>query len=501
MAATTETLLAFSGLHKAFAGLHLLGGASAQVRAGEVVLLEGGNGAGKTTLLNILGGAVAPDAGEIIFGSGSGNTRFRYPEAAWRQVLAWPVLRPETVARHGIGRVWQDVRLFESLNLRDNLSVADPWQPGETLLANLWRPTAVRRHEDALQQRMGEVLTALGLGGRADTLARHISFGQAKRVAMARALAARGRLLLLDEPLAGLDDEGRARLVADLRQHVRDRALALVIVEHASNRAPLLPLVTTQWRLEQGHLHVSNTTAAAQSTHASDPFNDLLDRLNAGYPPRYRREILLPGGATLQVFGYREAAGSPSLAVRGLRIRRGEQQMVAGGEQGAALDFALYNGETAVLRAPNGWGKTSLLEALAGVIAPACGEMRLDTAQTSPGADISRLPAFLRARAGLAFLQSRDQGFPGLSVRETLSLSGIEHIPELLQPLAARQVADLSGGERQLLALLCVMLRPGARVRLLDEPFTGLDATTHAEILRTQWRTDGVNLVALPGNR
>lgn len=492
----TGVLLSFDDLQKSFGGLQVLAGTSATVRAGEVVLVDGGNGAGKTTLLNILGGALPADGGDIRFADGTGC---RYPEPRWRRALALPALRPETVARHGIGRVWQDVRLFGSLDLVDNLVVADPAHPGESLRANLLRSADARRHEQARQERARDALATLGLAGRQHAGALRISLGQSKRVAMARARAAQARLLLLDEPLAGLDDAGRAQLVADLQHEVASRGLALVIVEHASNRAPLMPLVTTRWHLEQGRLQASTVGTGADDPHPdSDPFAGLLAALCALAPPRYRRRITLPGGAQLHVLGQRQADGTPALTVSGLRVFRKGLQAVAGGEGGESICFELYDGETAILRAPNGWGKTSLFEAIAGVIPLHEGTIRL-AADASGDADATRLPVHARRRAGLALLQSRDQGFPGLSVCETLALSGLP-TPALLQPLAARRVANLSGGERQLLALLGVLLPRDARVRLLDEPFTGLDAGIQSAVLRTHWRNDGVNLVSLPGN-
>lgn len=493
----TSVLLSFNGLQKSFGGLHVLAGTSATVRAGEVVLVDGGNGAGKTTLLNILGGALPADGGEIRFADGTGC---RYPEPRWRRALALPALRPETVARHGIGRVWQDVRLFGSLDLVGNLVVADPSHPGESLRTNLLQGEAVRHHEQSLQDQAHDTLTALGLAGRQHAGALQISLGQSKRVAMARARTAQATLLLLDEPLAGLDDAGRTQLVADLQHEVASRGLALVIVEHASNRAPLRPLVTTRWHLEQGGLQAGAVgTGDDNRQHAdSDPFAGLLATLCALAPPRYQRQITLPGGALLHVLGQRQADGTPALAVSGLRVFRNEQQPVAGGEGGESICFELYDGETAVLRAPNGWGKTSLFEAIAGVIPLHKGTIHL-AGDAAGEADATRLPVHARRRAGLAFLQSRDQGFPGLSVHEALALSGLP-TPALLQPLASRRVANLSGGERQLLALLGVLLPRDARVRLLDEPFTGLDPGIQSAVLRTHWRGDGVNLISLPGN-
>jgi ABC-type branched-subunit amino acid transport system ATPase component len=486
-------LLRFADLGKAFGGQQVIAGASGEVRAGEVVLLRGGNGAGKTTLLNLLGGALAPDHGTVQLA------------AATTQSPPHGIGGSAAAARAGVARLWQDSRLFASLDALDNLAVADHRHPGLSPLRALLQPRHVQRHEAALRAGCTARLAALGLADYARRSGAALSLGQARRVALARTQLAGARLLLLDEPLAGLDDAARTQVVEQLRRRVVDDGLALVIVEHASNAQPLLPLVTRVWTLADGRLSTAPVSAPA-ATHDDDAGARLPALLAARQAPRYRREVALPGGATLDILGSRDAPGRPLLMLQALRVAR-DGQALTGGDAGITL--ALHEGETAVLQAPNGWGKSSLLETLAGLL-PAAGGRVLrdaDTTGTTTGEqrstpiDITCSPAHERVAHGLALLRSREHGFDHLTVRETLQLGGITTLPDLLAPLGPRRVADLSGGERQLLALLGVLQRPTARVRLLDEPFSGLDAARRATVLREHWRDDGATLIALPGTR
>jgi len=121
---STPVLLRASGLRKAFGGQVVLDGVDLELRQGEVVLLRGENGSGKTTLLNILTGNLEPDAGEIHYSADDSPRSYSFPRRWWQDLNPWDHFRPEFVAMEGMGRTWQDVRLFHSLSLRDNIAVA-----------------------------------------------------------------------------------------------------------------------------------------------------------------------------------------------------------------------------------------------------------------------------------------------------------------------------------------------------------------------------------------
>jgi branched-chain amino acid transport system ATP-binding protein len=145
-----------------------------------------------------------------------------------------------------------------------------------------------------------------------------------------------------------------------------------------------------------------------------------------------------------------------------------------------------------VLQAPNGWGKTSLMEAIAGLMPLAAGTIRLG------GRSMEGVPVWERVKDGLSFLQSRNNTFQNLTVEETFRLCGVNLVPEAMQGLLAKRVANLSGGERQRVVLACHQAK-SAIVQLLDEPFSALDGVglKYAEELM-QVGPDRACLVTVP---
>src|ERR1039458_8271762 len=127
-----RTVLSLRDLRKSFGGQIVLDGISAELHEGEVVLLRGDNGSGKTTLLNILSGNLEPDAGGINLQANGRAEHFQFPRRWWQEINPVDHFTPERVAREGVGRTWQDVRLFNKLTLIDNIAVASPRQTGES---------------------------------------------------------------------------------------------------------------------------------------------------------------------------------------------------------------------------------------------------------------------------------------------------------------------------------------------------------------------------------
>jgi branched-chain amino acid transport system ATP-binding protein len=191
----SAVVLEADGLHKRFGGVHALRGARLTVAHGELVGLFGPNGAGKTTLFNLIAGSFAPDEGRILL---DGAEISALP--AWRR------------ARLGVARTFQITRPFRDLSVLENVLVA---QPAHAAI-------------DAAAARL--LLQQVGLDGRADGPAGALTLGMLKRLEVARALALRPRLLLLDEPLAGLSGREAADLLAFVAT-LRTQA-GIVMVEH-----------------------------------------------------------------------------------------------------------------------------------------------------------------------------------------------------------------------------------------------------------------------------
>ncbi len=468
-------LLRAEGLKKAFGGQVVLDGVNLELRRGEVVLLRGENGSGKTTLLNILTGNLEPDAGAIHYLADSTPRSYRFPRRWWQELNPFDHFVPEFVAREGVGRTWQDVRLFGSQTLRDNITVADPQQPGENPLAALIAPWRGARREQALRQGADARLAGFGLAGREGSSADKISLGQSKRVAVARTVAAGARVLFLDEPLAGLDRQGIHDILTLLRALAREHDLTLVIVEHAFNHHHLDHLITTDWLLESGRIR--NSPANNRRTRYGRPSSGTT---SGGGRPAWidtlaaDSEVIdepLPRGAILTRIRWPtsfDPNASPVLEIKDLIVNRGPRTVIGLDDQGhpAGLNLTLQPGEIAVLQAPNGWGKSTLFAAITGLLPAHAGTIRLD------GQPLDHLPPWQRVEKGLRALPSQVKLFPTLTAAEALGLARIKDNPPDLTRFAARPCASLSGGEKQRLGLAAT---PAATVNLFDEPLSALD--------------------------
>jgi ABC-type branched-subunit amino acid transport system ATPase component len=184
---TADALLRLEALSKSFGGLKAVSDLSFDVKAGTITSLIGGNGAGKTTAFNLITGNLAPDAGEIYFRGARVDG-----------------LAPHRVARAGIARGFQELRLFNRLSARDNIEAAIPNQRGERIIRSLIGGRGLQAERSATELRSSALLHELTIEMQAEALAERLSYGQQKLLSLGRLLAAEGELLLLDEPTAGL---------------------------------------------------------------------------------------------------------------------------------------------------------------------------------------------------------------------------------------------------------------------------------------------------------
>jgi len=209
-------LLEVAGVTKEFGGLKAVHAVSLHLDEGEIVGLIGPNGAGKTTLFNCITGTMPPDTGSI---------RFKGEELVG--------LPPHEVARRGISRTFQHIRVFGQMSVLENVMVGRDFRGQTGIFSALLRPPRVGREEAENRERCLAVLALFGerLLPRLDQPARELSYANRRRLEMARALVAGPRLILLDEPTAGMNPH-ETQQVVDLIRLIRDRGHSVLVIEH-----------------------------------------------------------------------------------------------------------------------------------------------------------------------------------------------------------------------------------------------------------------------------
>jgi len=210
----TTPMLQLEEVQRAFGGVRAVNGAAFAVAPGTVHGLIGPNGAGKTSVLNLVSGFLAPDAGRILLDG--------------RAIGGLP---PHRVAALGVARTFQNIRLFPDLSARDNVVVGEHLRRRASLLARLLLLPGARQEEEGARARAEALLGRVGLSEQRWVHARHLSYGEQRRVEIARALASEPRLLLLDEPTAGMNAT-EVEAVARLIRAVAAEGRAVLLVEH-----------------------------------------------------------------------------------------------------------------------------------------------------------------------------------------------------------------------------------------------------------------------------
>jgi branched-chain amino acid transport system ATP-binding protein len=208
------TLLSLQGVTRRFGGLVAVDAIDLEVAQGGVTAVIGPDGAGKTTLFNMISGFQTPNAGHIVF--------------ADQDITARP---PEEIAASGLIRTFQLVQLFQNLSVLENIQVGCHLHTKGGVLSALMRTGSTRQIEREVEARARELLDFVGLEGAADAEASALAYGQQRLLEVARALAAKPKLLLLDEPAAGLSAEESKRLSAAIRA-IAGRGTTVLLIEH-----------------------------------------------------------------------------------------------------------------------------------------------------------------------------------------------------------------------------------------------------------------------------
>jgi branched-chain amino acid transport system ATP-binding protein len=212
---TTDNVLVATDVRKEFGGLIAVNDVSFTVPRGKVISLIGPNGAGKTTFFNMLTGVYTPTSGQIVF--------------LGEDVTGKP---PHAITARGIGRTFQNIRLFQNMTALENVLVGMHARMKANLFNSILRTPKVRREEREAREKARELLDYTGLGRKASEVSRNLPYGDQRRLEVARALATQPQLLLLDEPTAGMNPQESAEFTAFLSKLREEEELTVLMIEH-----------------------------------------------------------------------------------------------------------------------------------------------------------------------------------------------------------------------------------------------------------------------------
>jgi len=217
-----EIVLEARGVSKAFGGLIAVDGVDLQIAAGSITSVIGPNGAGKTTFFNMIAGIYRPTAGEIWFRGQPISTERQRRRS----------LRPDQVTSIGIARTFQNIRLFANVSAIENVLMGMHTRLSASPLGAILRTHSVRKEEFAAREKAYSLLDYVGLGHQARTTARNLSYGDQRRLEIARALASEPKLLLLDEPTAGMNPRETEYMTGFIDRMRQELDLTILLIEH-----------------------------------------------------------------------------------------------------------------------------------------------------------------------------------------------------------------------------------------------------------------------------
>lgn len=441
--------LVTDGITVRYGGLMAAQDISLRAERGKITGLIGPNGAGKTTVFNACTGLVKPSGGHVDL-SGQRLDRLGAPARA----------------RRGIGRTFQQIELFDSLSVRDNIELGyEGYFAGWNPIGHLF---SSRRQRQATAIRAQEALELCGLTEIAEQKVSNLSTGFRRRVELARCLSGRFDVLLLDEPSSGLDNSETKAFGAILERVISERGVAILLIEH--DMALVNRVCDHIYVIDFGeHLFDGTPAEVRQSPAVRSAY---LGEASRADEPRERVEVRSEPADRRALA--RVGTSGALLAFHGVTAGYGASTVLRD------VSWRVHRGEVVALLGPNGAGKTTTLRVASGLLKPTAGKLIFR------GSDITLVSPHVRAGAGLCLIPEGRGIFRSLSVAENLRLqtpAGRRHDPEALERALSifpvlnermKQVAgSLSGGQQQMLALARAYLA-GPELILVDEVSMGL---------------------------
>jgi ABC-type branched-subunit amino acid transport system ATPase component len=480
-------LLRLDDVRRHFGGVHAVDGVSLEVEQGSIQGLIGPNGAGKTTLVNLVTGYIRMQGGSV-----------------WLEADELTRLPAHRIAAHGVARTFQNIRLFKDLTAVENVLIGMHTRRRDDTLAQLATLPVFRSAEARRVKEARELLDTVGLP--ASDASRHaatLPYGAQRRLEIARALALKPRLLILDEPAAGMNPSEKQG-IRELIERLNAEGLTILLIDHDMR---LVMGVCRRVAVLNFGKKIADGTPDVVST---DP-TVIKAYLGSGG----EREVSSAPGASgvveetavEEAGSARRAAREPEkviLDVRDLTVSYGAVVAVRG------ASFRVAPGEVVALIGANGAGKSTILNTLSGLIRPESGSAAFD------GLDLTTAKASSIVRHGLVQVPEGREILARQTVLENLELAtwarrdgaatrrDMEAVLKRFPILAERRnlsAGSLSGGEQQLLAIARGLLAK-PRLLLLDEPSLGLAPQLVDEVFRAieQIHKEGTTILLVEQN-
>ena len=446
-------MLTCKNVIKQFGGLHAVDGLDLSVAEGNIHGLIGPNGSGKTTFFNMISGLLPVTDGSIVFNG-------------------QPIqnCKAHSIARLGIARTFQHIELFKGKSVLENVLVGAQCNLKPRLSEITFNTKRVIEEDRECLDRALDLLDFIGLIEYKDELATTLPYGNQRLVEVARALATQPKLLLLDEPAAGMNNTEKEYLISLIKK-INDQGTTVIVIEHDIRLVSKVASTITV--LDAGKKIAEGTADSIQN-------NQAVIKAYLGEKKTKKTNLIIDERSKENAKPMK-----PILEINNLNTYYGHVHALTD------VSFTINQGEYVALIGTNGAGKTTLLKSISGVISPRSGEIRFNGAMLTGQSPDSIVDW------GVVQVPEGRGIFPGLTVLENLKMGAylrkdkqgveedIEQMFEMFPRLKERikQLGgSLSGGEQQMLALSrAVMSKP--KLLLLDEPSMGLAPILATEVL------------------